>query len=407
MAVIAPMNYAAQYGQELANAYPYLSYFADIWNQGESVRFRPLRGKTVYIPSMTTTGAKFANRNQITGVFNRNFNVDWQACDLQMDRDWDTLVDPLDMVETNEVATIANVTRTFNELEKIPEQDAYAASKLAAFAGEVGGIDTTSLNSSNILTQWDNILAYMTNKRVNRDRLQCKMTPDVYKLFKEAAGLTRFVETDEGFRGIDRNFARFDGVRVVEVPADMMMSAYDFSDGWAVAGGANQIGMLLYDPNAIAAPIVYETSMISPPTAQSKGKWLYYERYYYDVFRLNQRNGGVFACMSAPSLGDLVVTSVAGTVANGDTVITATGDLIGLTGAPADGLKLFYSAGNASTVITGVTYGGALPGGASWTEMTSNPITLSSQTAGKYCCVCLCNGGKVIAAGEAVEVVKA
>lgn len=117
---MAVMNYAKQYGSELANAYPYLSYFADLWNQGESVRFRPLRGKTVYIPSMTTGGARAVNRNQITGVFNRNFDVDWQACDLEMDREWDTLVDPMDMVETNEVATIANVTRTFNEQQKVP-----------------------------------------------------------------------------------------------------------------------------------------------------------------------------------------------------------------------------------------------------------------------------------------------
>lgn len=401
------VNYAAQYGKELANAYPYLSYYADLWNQGESVRFRPLRGKTVYIPSMTTTGARAVNRDQITGVFNRNFNLDWQACDLQMDREWDTLVDPMDMDETNEVATIANVTRTFNELQKVPEQDAYMSSKLAGFAGDFGGIDSTSLNASNILAQWDAYLEYMTDHRVNRDRIQCKMTPAVYKLFKEAAGLTRFVETGEGFRGVDRNIARLDGVRIMEVPSDMMKSAYDFTNGWAIGGGANQIGLIMYDPMAVAAPIVYETSMISAPTAQSKGKWLYYERYYYDVFMLNQRGAGIFAAVAAPSLGTLNVTSVAGTVASGDTVITAAGELIGQSGAPANGLKLYYSAGNASTVITGVTYGGALPGGATWTEMTANPLTLNSQTAGKYCCVCLVNGGKVVAAGEAVEVVKA
>ena len=29
-----PINYAAQYGRELANAYPYLSYYSDLWNQG-------------------------------------------------------------------------------------------------------------------------------------------------------------------------------------------------------------------------------------------------------------------------------------------------------------------------------------------------------------------------------------
>ena len=118
---MAPLNYAAQYGRELANAYPYLSYYGDLWNAGESQRFKPLQGKTVYIPSMTTTGATAVNRDSIDGSFTRNFNLDWDAKTLQMDREWSTLIDPMDMAETNEVATIANVTKTFNELQKIPE----------------------------------------------------------------------------------------------------------------------------------------------------------------------------------------------------------------------------------------------------------------------------------------------
>ena len=403
---MAVMNYAKQYGSELANAYPYLSYFADLWNQGESVRFRPLRGKTVYIPSMTTGGARAVNRDQITGVFNRNFDVDWQSCDLSMDREWDTLVDPMDMVETNEVATIANVTRTFNEQQKVPEQDAYMASKLAGFAGEFGGIDSTTLTTSNILAQWDAWLEYMTDQRVNRDRVQCRMTPAVYKLLKEATGLTRFVETGEGFRGVDRNIARLDGVRIMEVPSDLMKTAYDFTDGWVASAGASQIGMILYDPTAVAAPIVYDTSMLSSPTAQSKGKWLYYERYYYDVFALKQRGAGIFAAVAAPSLGALTVTSVAGTVASGDTVVTVAGDLIGMTGAPANGLKLYYSAGNNAAVSC--TYGAGLPAGATWVAMGDNPVTIGSQTAGKYVTVALVNvqKGVVVAAGNAVEVVK-
>jgi len=402
-----PMNYAAQYGQELANAYPYLSYYADLWNQGESQRFRPLRGKTVYIPSMTTSGAKAVNRDQITGVFNRNFNVDWQACDLEMDREWDTLVDPMDMVETNEVATIANVTRTFNELQKIPEQDAYMSSKLAGFAKQFGGVDTTTLTAANILAQWDAYLEYMTNARINRDRVRCKMTPAVYKLLKEAAGITRFVDAATGIRNIDRNVGRLDGVLIEEVPADMMKTAYDFTNGWAEAAGASQIGLIMYDPYAVAAPIIYDTSMMSAPTAQSKGKWLYYERYYYGTFALNQRGAGFMANIgSAPTLGTLNVTSVAGTGATGDTIVTATGDVIGMTGFAPDGFALYYSAGNNSA--PSVTYGAALPAGATWTEMTANPITLNSQTAGKYVTVALVNKqkGVAVAAGSALEVVK-
>ena len=401
------MNYASQYGQELANAYPYLSYYADVWNQGESQRFRPLRGKTVYIPNMTTSGAKAVNRDQITGVFNRNFDVDWQACDLEMDREWDTLVDPMDMVETNEVATIANVTRTFNELQKIPEQDAYLSSKLAGFAGQFGGVDTTSLSSANILTQWDAYIAYMTDARINRDRVRCKVTPATYKLLKEATGITRFIDVETGIRNVDRNIGRLDGVTIMEVPSDLMKSAYVFTDGWVADVSAVQMNLVMYDPMALAAPIIYDTSMMSAPTAQSKGKWLYYERYYYGAFALNQRGAGFMANLaSAPSLGTLTVTSVAGTVSNGDTVVTAKGGLIGLTGYAPDGFELYYTAGNNSA--PSVTYGSALPDGVTWAKMTTNPITLKSQTANKYVTVAMVNAaGKAVAAGSAQEVVKA
>ena len=402
------MNYAAQYSRELANAYPYLSYYGDLWNQGESVRFRPLRGKTVYIPSLSTTGARAVNRDRIDGVFTRNFDLDWQACDMVMDREWDTLVEPMDMDQTNEVATIANITRTFNQLQKIPEQDAYMAYKLAAFAAQHGGVVTTTPDASNILTLWDNALAYMTNQRVNRDRVQCKLTPDVYKLLKEATGMTRFIEVTNGIRDVDRNIARLDGVTIQEVPEDLMKTAYNFAVGWAVAASAAQIKMLFYDPTAIAAPIVYDVSMMSDPTAQSKGKYLYYERYYYDVFCLAQRQAGVYAILGAsPSLGSLTVTSVAGTVASGDTVVSAAGYGINGTGVPAEGLKLVYCAGESAAVS--LTYGAVPPAAKTWVDMPASPITIGSQTAGKYVTVALVNKqtGYVVAGGNAVEVVKA
>ena len=402
-----PVNYAVQYGRELANQYPYLSYFADLWGQGEARRFSPLSGKTVMIPSMTVTGARAANREQITGVFNRNFSVEWQPCQLAQDREWDTLVDPLDIVESNQVATIANVTRSFNEQQKVPEMDAYAASKLAGYASSFGGTSTSSLTSSTILGLWDDFLAYMANSRVNRDRVRCKITPDAYKLLKEAAGITRFVDVTTGIRDYDRNVGRLDGVRIEEVPADMMKTSYDFTSGWAIGNSAAQINMLFYAPDSIAAPIVYDQSMLSEPTAQSKGKWLYYEHYYYDLFALNQRSAGIFAHLSAAaSLGTLTVTSVAGS-ASGATVINATGYGIGQNGDPFEGLEMYITSGNNSA--PSVSYGSALPGGVTWTQISGVPQTLTSQTANKYVTVALVNKqtGYAVAAGSAQEVVGA
>jgi len=288
--VQANVNYAAEYSQALANVYPYRSYYGRIWGSPNSSLYKPGIGKTMYIPSLTVSGAHAVDRNQITGTFSRNWNNDLQPVTLQMDREWDTLVDPMDIDETNMVASIANITRTFVETQKIPEMDAFLSTVLYA---AVTTPDTVALTAANILEKWDAYLESLANARVPRDRAVAYMTPGVYKLLKEAAGLTRFMDVGTGIRGVDRNIARLDGVELNEVPADLMKSAYTFTEGWVAAGTAKQINMIIVDPDAVAAPVKYETAMVSAPTAQSKGKYLYYERYYYGAFVLNNRKSGI------------------------------------------------------------------------------------------------------------------
>ena len=398
------VNYASEYARALAQAYPYLSYFAAIWASENSNRYKPGMGKTMYIPTIETSGAHDVNRNSIDGTFNRNWNNQWQAVELQMDREWDTLIDPMDIDESGDVATIANITRAFVEFQKVPEMDAFIASKMAEFASAFGGVSTQSLSSSTILTEWDNALEYMTNQRINRDRLVAYMTPGTYKLLKQATGLTRFIEVTDGIRNVDRNIARLDGVTIVEVPADMMKTAYNFTQGWAIGSSAQQINFLLVDPMAVAAPVKYETAMMSAPTAQSKGKYLYYERYYYGAFILNQRQAGVYAHLgAAPSLGTLTVTSVAGTKTAGDTVISVAGK--GINGQPVEGLKLVYSVNDAAVTVT---YNAVPDATKTWADLT-NGETLAGQTAGKYITVALVNKetGKCVSGGNTTLVVKA
>ena len=398
------VNYAAEYSRALAQQYPYLSYFAAIWANRNSQLYRPGMGKTVYIPTVTVSGAHDVNRDSINGVFNRNWNNQMQAVELQMDREWDTLVDPMDISESGDVATIANITRAFVEQQKIPEMDAFMASKLAEFAGKFGGVDTTALTAANILSEWDDALEYMTNQRVNRDRVFAYMIPGVYKLLKQATGLTRFIEVTNGIQAVDRNVAKLDGVTVIEVPADMMKTAYDFTEGWAIGGSAAQIDFLLVDPEAVAAPIKYETSMMSAPAAQSKGKYLYYERYYYGAFVLNERQAGVFAHIASnPSLSTLSVTSIAGAAA-GASIVSFGGYGIGSDGSPNAGLEVYYSAGNSAAAT--VTYGAAL-GTVTWVKANGSPISLTSQTAGKHCTIALVNAqtGLAVASGDTTLVV--
>lgn len=289
------VNYAADYSRAMADAYPYISYFGEIWGANNANLYKPGMGSTMYIPSLTTSGARNTDRDQVTGTFNRNWNNTVQAVSLEMDREWDTLVDPMDMDETDMVATIANVTKAFTEQQKVPEMDAYLASKLYSFVTP----DTTALTASNILTKWDNYLETLANARANRDRVWAYVTPATYRLLKQASGVNRYVDVMGSAGEWNRNVARLDGVSIREVPVELMKSAYTFAEGWEPAAGAVQINMIIVDPEAVAAPVKYEVAMMSEPTAQSKGKYLYYERYYYGAFRLNNRAGGIIVNAAA------------------------------------------------------------------------------------------------------------
>jgi len=145
--------------------------------------------------------------------------------------------------------------------------------------------------------------------------------------------------------------------------------------------------------------------MISAPTAQSKGKYLYYERYYYDVFILAQRQAGVYALVSSgPSLGELSVTSAQGPK-SGESVITSVGDQILANGNAVAGTSLKYCVNENSAVS--LTYGAVPDATKTWTKL-GNPATIGSLTSGKVVTVAQVNDatGFAIAGGHATQVVK-
>lgn len=113
------LNYATEYSKAMANAYPYWSYFSDLYGSPNSATYKPISGKAVAVQSMTTSGARAVNRDAITGNFNRNFNTQEQILTMRMDREWDTLADPMDIQE-DPIVNIANITKTFNEFQKVP-----------------------------------------------------------------------------------------------------------------------------------------------------------------------------------------------------------------------------------------------------------------------------------------------
>ena len=294
---MAPINYAAQYSRELANAFPYALYYGALYATPNNGRYRMGEdGKTVYIPRLTTTGRVAANRDQI-GNAARNYDNSWEPKTLSNQRKWSTLVHPKDIDQTNMATTIANITATFNEFQKFPEMDAYTISKLYALwtttdsgIGYTGkSADTTELTASSILGVFDDMMTKMDNARVPASGRILYCTNEAKVLLQSASGITRQFDVKTASGVIRREVNRLGEVEVIGVPATLMKTKYNFDTGWAVDETASQINMFLVHPMAVITPISYQFAQLDPPSAITEGKYYYYEESFEDVFMLSQK----------------------------------------------------------------------------------------------------------------------
>lgn len=349
------LNYATAYQRALEQAFPYALYFGKLYSTPNNGRFRWINSKTVEIPSISTSGRTNADRDSI-GTAQRNYNNAWETKTLVNERKWSTLIHPKDIDQTNLVATIANITKVFNEEHKFPEMDAYTISKIfydwttsvagdSAHGAYVGKTpDKTVLTTESILGVFDQLMLNMDNARVPVTGRLLYCTNEVKTMLKNAADLQRNWDVQSTADGINRVVNRLDEVEIIGVPAELMKTLYDFSDvnGWAVDELAAQINMCLIHPAAVITPVSYTFSKLDAPSALTEGKYYYYEESFEDVFILNKKADAIQFNITVPVAGGLTVTSVAGT-ASGDTKITV---------APAKGTDHSYVYKTAATVET-------------------------------------------------------
>lgn len=285
------LNYATLYAQALAQAYPYVLHFAALRSAENDSRYRWTGAKTIEIPSLTTTGRVDGDRDTI-GTAKRNFDNAWEPKTLLNHRKWSTLVHPMDIDETNQVASIQNITKVFNEEQKFPEMDAYLISKLYADWVTAGGAaDTTALTTDNILTVFDGYMVAMDEANVPKVGRILYTTPAIRAMLKNAKELTRFIQN--GDANIQRAVASLEEVKIEDVPSALMKTVYDFTEGWKPGTGAKQINMALVHPSAVITPEKYAFAQMDAPSAGSEGKWVYFEESYDDVFLLNKRKDAV------------------------------------------------------------------------------------------------------------------
>lgn len=296
----ADLNYATEYSRALSQMWPYVLNFGALYNTPNNGRYRWVNAKTIEIPSISTTGRVNANRDTIA-LAQRNYANAWEAKTLKNERKWSTIVHPMDIDQTNMVATIANITQVFNEEHKFPEMDAYCISSIYDKWTKVAGpeqqsnhvADKTALTTANILGVFDKLMLDMDNARVPANGRILYVTNEINYVLKEAEKISRSMDITSGPNAIDRRVNRLDQVTIVPVPSTLMKTAYDFSEGYAPDDEADQINMFLVHPLAVITPVSYTFSRLDAPSAGSEGKYIYYEESFEDVFILNKKSDAI------------------------------------------------------------------------------------------------------------------
>ena len=292
---MAALNYAESYQRALAQAYPNVLHFSELLASPNNSLYKFLDAKTIKIPFLTTTGRKNVNRDAIDGNFSRNVDKNDQTLTMSFYREWSTLIDPADMDDTNQVVTITNATKVFNETQKFPEKDAYLVSKIYNdFVTAGGTTNTTVIDATNALEVFDTLMTEMDEKNVPAVGRIAYVTPAIKKILKSAQGIVRNITVDgKNDKELNRIVDRLDEVKLVSVPSTLMKTKYTFTDGYAVAEDAKQINIFLVHPTAVITPEKYEFAGTEAPSAHTKGDYLYYEKSYEDVFIINKRIAGI------------------------------------------------------------------------------------------------------------------
>ena len=287
------INYADQFSQFLVQKYEAEMRSYGLTQSNPQVQW--LNAKTIKLPVVTLSGYKDHTRS--VGFNAGNLTNTWEAKTLDFDRDVEFFVDAMDVDETNMVASVANIQTVFEREQAIPETDAYRFSKLFSdFVKKGGTVNTTTLTAANFLDWFDTAMETMDDAGVPEEGRLLYLTPAMFKIAKNAQGLTRYMTVNGMADGtVNRKIWDLDDVEIVKVPKARMKTQYDFTDGFAPSTKAGQINAIAIHPDSVVARERYAyIKMFAPGTDSRTGDgYIYQNRKYGDLFVLAQRLDGI------------------------------------------------------------------------------------------------------------------
>lgn len=299
------LNYAEQWSPELLE----ILMQGTLTSPFVTSNVKWLDAKTFHFTQMSVSGYKNHSRN---GGWNRgNYAQTDVAYTVEHDRNISFLVDKADVDETNETASIQNITRVFEQTQVVPETDALFFSKVAQKAQETDGYHSSTATSAytkaKAFGMLKDILAKGKLRRYKANgTLVMYVRSEIMDALEQSTEFTRKIELTqiaEGGMGIETRVTDIDGVTIMEVVDDerfydafdwdteaggfapLKKVAADSSNGVEAVTGAHKINVLVACGQTCKTVPKISSIYYFAPGAHTEGDgYLYQNRSLSDVF---------------------------------------------------------------------------------------------------------------------------
>ena len=386
------INYAAIFNRILDEKFYIMP--RTLWMENTNPGIEWTGGKEIKIPFMSMDGLGTMNGYKAP---DGDLALGYETKVLQWYRGRNFAIGRYDVDETNMALTVGNALRVFLAQHVVPEVDRLRIAKLAQNALGYGLTCVTqqasaSITAANILGLILDDIAKIQDKIGETEQLYIQISTKLKNLLEQSTQLTKYLNVrDFQIRSANIRLEALNDQYLIGTPSSYMNSVVKVNDG--VTSGQTVGGLTFTDlgpkvhwiiaarpvADAVARPQI--TKVIDPDTNQEGEFWKIMFSIYHGMWTMDQKADGALVNMDT-TLATFTVTSVAGTVTAGDSVITTTA-------AVPEGMKLLWKA--ASGTAPAVAFGTALTAANGWAEL---PATgLISTTNGYEITVALVAGG--------------
>ena len=405
MAFNNSINYAAVFNRILDEKFYILP--RTMWMENTNPGIEWEGGREVKIPYIGVNG--LGNMSGYKAP-DGDLTLGYETKQLQYYRGRNFAIGRYDVDETNFALTVGNALKVFLNEKVIPEIDCLriaAAAQGALGYGTVVPQATASITTANILGLLLDDIAKVQDKIGEGEQLYIQISTKLKNLLEQSTGLTKYLNVrDFTVRSANLKIEALNDQYLIGTPSAYMHSVFGLNDG--VTGGQTVGGVtftnLGADVNwiiaarpavdAISRPQI--TKVIDPDMNQDGDYWKIMFSVYHGLWVMEQKGDGLLVNLNTTA-GSFTVSSEAGTVAVGDSVITTTAVV------PA-GMKLVWKA--ASGTAPAVAIGTKLAASDGWADLPADG-KISTTNAYKITVALVAQNGQPIAAGNTTVVAKA